>query len=43
MQIVAWPRKLQLRGHGRSYGTIQAASADEPVRAQTVTAPFLPR
>lgn len=56
MKIIAWPRKLQLRGHSRSYGTLQAgnsvsrvfdwdlaASADEPVQAQTFTVPFLPR
>src|ERR1700751_4509734 len=27
MKIIAWPRKLQLRGHRRSYGTLQAAVA----------------
>jgi hypothetical protein len=27
----------------RSYGILQAASADELVQAQTVTVPFLPR
>jgi SOS-response transcriptional repressor LexA len=23
MKIIAWPRKLQLRGHRHSYGTLQ--------------------
>ena len=43
MKIIARPRKLHLRGYRRSYGILQAASADEPVQAQTVTVSFLPR